>query len=250
MALPQKKYYRQRAHSNPMADHTFNYPVNPDEMDWSTLYPAYFKSKVDDVRDEQLFVKREKRPHVEFADIGCGYGGLLVEISSMYPNTLMLGLEIRLKVSDYVNDRIEALRIQHPGLYQNIAVIRTNAMKYLPNFFTQGQLMKMFILFPDPHFKKCKYKWRIVNSALLAEYAYVLAIGGIFYTITDVKEVYEWMVKHFSEHPLFEQMSDEELQDDPILPKLSKSTEEGKKVTRNRGETFVAVYKRVQDSQE
>ena len=79
----------------------------------------------------------------------------------MYPNTLMLGLEIRLKVStvcltdndvfvwfflfhcqvsDYVNDRIEALRIQHPGLYQNIAVIRTNAMKYLPNFFTQGQV--------------------------------------------------------------------------------------------------------------
>ena len=93
-------------------------------------------------------------------------------------------------------------------------------------------------------------------------------LQGIFYTITDVKEVYEWMVKHFSEHPLFEQMSDEELvclyantdtvskgnvvfqQDDPILPKLSKSTEEGKKVTRNRGETFVAVYKRVQDSQE
>jgi len=24
MTLPQKRYYRQRAHSNPMADHSFN----------------------------------------------------------------------------------------------------------------------------------------------------------------------------------------------------------------------------------
>ena len=37
--LPQKKYYRQRAHSNPIADHCFDYPVAPDAMDWSELYP-------------------------------------------------------------------------------------------------------------------------------------------------------------------------------------------------------------------
>lgn len=33
----------------------------------------------------------------------------------------------------------------------------------------------MFFLYPDPHFKKSKHKWRIINSTLLAEYAYVLA---------------------------------------------------------------------------
>jgi tRNA (guanine-N7-)-methyltransferase len=86
-----------------------------------------------------------------------------VALAPMFPDTLMLGLEIRVKVSDYVSDRIKALRIQHPGLYQNIAVIRTNAMKYLPNFFRKGQLTKLFILFPDPHFKKCKHKWRILR---------------------------------------------------------------------------------------
>ena len=36
---------------------------------------------------------------VEFADIGCGYGGLLVQLSPMFPNTLMLGMEIRVKVA-------------------------------------------------------------------------------------------------------------------------------------------------------
>ena len=54
-------------------------------------------------------------------------------------------------------------------------------MKYLPNFFKKGQLEKMFFLYPDPHFKKSKYKWRIINNQLLAEYAYTLQIGVIDY---------------------------------------------------------------------
>ena len=47
----------------------------------------------------------------------------------------------------------------------------------------------MFILYPDPHFKKCKHKWRIVSEGLLAEYAHVLKVGGLVYTVSDVKEV-------------------------------------------------------------
>jgi tRNA (guanine-N7-)-methyltransferase len=58
----------------------------------------------------------------------------------MFPESLMLGMEIRVKVSDYVMDRIAALRSQHPGKYQNIACLRTNAMKYLPNYFNKGQV--------------------------------------------------------------------------------------------------------------
>lgn len=69
----------------------------------------------------------------------------------------------------------------------------------------------MFFLYPDPHFKKAKHKWRIINQCLLAEYAYVLAIGGIVYTVTDVKDLHDWMVQHFVEHPLFERISDQEL---------------------------------------
>lgn len=93
----------------------------------------------------------------------------------MFPDAVILGMEIRVKVSDYVMDRIAALRSQHPGRYQNIACLRSNAMKYLPNYFRKGQLTKMFFLYPDPHFKKAKHKWRIINNTLLAEYAYILA---------------------------------------------------------------------------
>lgn len=65
---------------------------------------------------------------------------ILVALSTMFPETLMLGMEIRVKVSDFVMDRIAALRASNAGSYQNIACIRTNAMKYLPNYFTKGQV--------------------------------------------------------------------------------------------------------------
>ena len=123
----------------------------------------------------------------------------------MFPQTLMLGMEIRVKVSDYVRDRIIALRAKHPCHYNNIACIRSNAMKYLPNFFRKGQLSKMFFLFPDPHFKKAKHKWRIINDTLLAEYAYVLRENGKIYVVTDVEDLFEWMTRHLSAHPLFQE---------------------------------------------
>ena len=66
---------------------------------------------------------------VKWRSAGCGYGGLLVQLSPMFPNTLMVGMEIRVKVSDYVKDRITALRSQHPGQYKNVGCLRSNAMK-------------------------------------------------------------------------------------------------------------------------
>ena len=169
-------------------------------------------------------------------------------LAPLHPSVLLLGMEIRVKVSDYVQDRIRALQHNHPVTYDNIAVIRSNAMKYLPNFFNKGQLTKLFFLFPDPHFKKTKHKWRIINSSVIAEYAYVLRVGGIVYTATDVKEVHEWMVNHFSSFPLFESLSEPDLAADTVLPLLSNSTEEGKKVARSGGEAYIACFRRIEDS--
>ena len=37
-------------------------------------------------------------PMVRFVDVGCGFGGLLIRLSPLFPDTLMLGLELRDKV--------------------------------------------------------------------------------------------------------------------------------------------------------
>lgn len=168
----------------------------------------------------------------------------MVTLGELFPDKYAIGMEIRVKVSDYVIDRIVALRQLHPDKYGNIACLRTNAMKYLPNFFEKNQLSKMFFMYPDPHFKKSKHKWRIINQALLTEYSYVLRPGGLIYTITDVKDLHEWIVKHMEEHPLYVRIGDDELESDPIVEKLYETSEEGIKVTRNKGDKFVAVFRR------
>jgi tRNA (guanine-N7-)-methyltransferase len=47
----------------------------------------------------------------------------------------------------------------------------------------------------DPHFKTANHRRRIINTNLLTEYAYLLAPGALLYTITDVQELGEWMVR-------------------------------------------------------
>lgn len=51
-------------------------PASPDQMDWSVHYPKYFPPG-------------EKK--VEWADVGCGFGGLLMALAPQFPDTLMLG---------------------------------------------------------------------------------------------------------------------------------------------------------------
>jgi tRNA (guanine-N7-)-methyltransferase len=89
----------------------------------------------------------------------------VVSLSVTFPDTLSLGLEIREKVVEYVSNRILTER-REEGQAKNIAVLRTNAMKFLPNYFKKGQLKKMFFLFPDPHFKKQNQKRRIITFVL------------------------------------------------------------------------------------
>ena len=199
-----------------------------------------------------------------------------------YP--LVPGLEIRAQVTDYVKDRIHALREQHAShasqsvvtppeidhplsRYQNISVLRANSMKFLPNFFPRAALKHIFLCFPDPHFKARKHKARIVSETLCAEYAYVLRPGGLIWTITDVEDLAKWMASHFGdcgkdartppdEPGAFEavdvpedgkesEWADEEI--GRLVRCIRVETEEGKKVSRNGGRKFVKVWRRKPD---
>lgn len=240
-------------------------------MDWSTHYPAFVDHNVVDA-GAPVKTENESQPsktlstNVTIADIGCGFGGLLFALSPLLPDKLILGMEIRTHVTSFVQDKIAAMRkqslapetaaparvddtTQHTSLakqpYQNISCIRANTMKFLPNFFSKAQLTHIFLCFPDPHFKLRKHKARIVSATLNSEYAFVLAPGGRVYTITDVKDLHLWMAGHFDTHPSFRRVTDTELTGDACVAAMLVETEEGKKVDRNNGEKFVAVYERL-----
>jgi tRNA (guanine-N7-)-methyltransferase len=250
-------------------------------MNWSDIFPEYLQQPTTSSESGSNAASlipetpvRRLLQDVEVADIGCGFGGLMMALSPMMPDKLILGtlrfpseplkahaicdtdcqigLEIRHTVTEFVETKIRALRAQpqassSPKAYQNIGVLRANTMKFLPNFFRKAQLAKIFICFPDPHFKARKHKARIVSPTLNSEYAYVLRPGGIVYTITDVKALHEWMVEHLQAHPSFERVGDEDVEADPCTGIMRTETEEGKKVDRNKGTKYVALFRRLED---
>lgn len=73
-------------------------------MDWAHLYPAY--KAPEDVVDTEMRIEGANAPEesaaakqlpkrllkdVEVADIGCGFGGLLMALSPELPDSLILG---------------------------------------------------------------------------------------------------------------------------------------------------------------
>ena len=220
-------------------------------MDWSQYYPKFIAeqdSTAGGPSDNDSARPTRLSKEVTIADIGCGFGGLSFALSPKFPDQLILGMEIRTSVTEFVQDKAKALRTQHAatGGYQNVSCVRANTMKFLPNFFRKNQLEKIFLCFPDPHFKQRKHKARIVSTTLNSEYAFVMKPGGKVYTITDVEDLHLWMVEHLLAHPTFERVPDEELEGDECVSTMRVETEEGKKVERNNGKKYVAVFRRLE----
>lgn len=57
-------------------------------MDWSSHYPAFVDS---DPTKTTLSGARKLTKDVEVVDIGCGFGGLMIGLAPLLPDTLMVG---------------------------------------------------------------------------------------------------------------------------------------------------------------
>lgn len=241
-----------------MNDVTFPCPKNPSYVDWSLHYPAFYGIK--DNRGDAKFCNTkdfpidyskqcERKPSDKvpsILDIGCGYGGLLFALSEHFPDKLALGVEIRDKVTNFVAEKIGAVRI-NSGYTKclNAAVVRSNTMKTLQHYFEKESIEKMFFCFADPHFKKVNHRRRIINTDLISDYAYCLKEEGQIYIVTDVKDLFDWEYSHLKAHPLFEEIPKEETAVDPCVKFMSEDTDEARKVIRNGGEIWHAVFRKV-----
>ena len=70
-------------------------------MDWTTYYPAFIESEkasqtsLKDCGNTPQAVNTENarrlKRDIEIADIGCGFGGLLMALSPRFPDKLLIG---------------------------------------------------------------------------------------------------------------------------------------------------------------
>lgn len=93
--------------------------MTPDHVNWAEHYPAYFNvtQQTDDASSSPAAAATTvtatpvtAAAQVRIADVGCGFGGMTVALGEIFPDKLVLGLEIRDRVVDIVKQRISKLR--------------------------------------------------------------------------------------------------------------------------------------------
>ena len=151
--LPKKSLHRMHAHINPFNPLYEKHPLNHRFVDWSQHYPHAFGLKPDET---QIVCNTKKYPiknayadlieshkplQPTILDVGCGYGGLLFQLTRTFPEKLILGMEIRDKLVNYVAEKINSARSNsNQALCSNTAVICCNAMKTFTNYFKKDSV--------------------------------------------------------------------------------------------------------------
>jgi tRNA (guanine-N7-)-methyltransferase len=114
-------------------------------------------------------------------EIGPGRGAFARERCVAAPEARLLGIEIRRKWATIVNDRLA-----HDGYADRARVMCEDARLALPRLQPDASVARVFILFPDPWWKKRHQKRLVVVDPLIAEVGRLLVDGGELFVQTDV----------------------------------------------------------------
>jgi tRNA (guanine-N7-)-methyltransferase len=115
-------------------------------------------------------------------EIGPGRGGFILDRLAAHPEVRMLGLEVRRKWAQIVDERLRAR-----GLGARGRVLAEDARTALPRL-KGGTVRAVFIHFPDPWWKKRHQKRRVATPELLDECVRLLVPGGELFFQTDVED--------------------------------------------------------------
>jgi tRNA (guanine-N7-)-methyltransferase len=169
-------------------------------------------------------------------EIGPGRGGFMFERSAAAPDRRILGLEIRLKWSHLVDERL-----RKQGLGSRARVLNADAREALTRLRPDAAIDTFFLHFPDPWWKKKHTKRLVMNPELLTEIARLLRPGGEFYVQTDVEDRALEYEAQIGAHESFEPAGDVEgsarMVENPYgarSPREHRAIEDGLPVTRMR----------------
>jgi tRNA (guanine-N7-)-methyltransferase len=129
-------------------------------------------------------------------EIGFGGGEHLAAQAAKRPDVLLLGAE------PFVNGVASALRhIDEAGL-SNVRLHDGDARELMARL-PDASLARIFILFPDPWPKARHLKRRLVQAETVAEFARLLASGGVLRFATDWAAYADWALARFTASPDF-----------------------------------------------
>ena len=105
--------------------------------------------------------------------------------------SLSLSLNVSLNVSMISHSRLHCCECEHLCRLQVCVLRRRNEDVTIDMLILVFPYIRCGIRAAETN--RCR---RIINAALVDEYAYLLAAGGWLYTISDVKDTAMWMKEH------------------------------------------------------
>ena len=163
---------RHRQHGNPF---TVRGPI--DVPDWSTHFG----------RDAPLAM-----------DVGFGAGEFLLELGRQHPEWNVLGIEIR---GHWVEGALANVR--EKGL-KNVHAMVANANSHFAELVPVESITFVSVNFPDPWFKNCHKKRRVINGPWLDVLATKMRPNAELHIMTDFQPVAEEALLLLSGHARFE----------------------------------------------
>lgn len=114
------------------------------------------------------------------AEIGFGRGRFLAELAAACPDTHFLAFETRTRWCWSLLNHVDARGLA------NVRVLRGDVRSYLAELVPDDGLAAVYLLFPDPWWKKRHHKRRLLTPAFLALLRRKLAPGGSLWLKSDV----------------------------------------------------------------
>jgi len=134
-------------------------------------------------------------------EVGFGRAVFLESYAKHHPQRCIVGIEVRKQLVT-----ICERRLQKEGI-KNARVLHGNAQICLEDAMPDKVIENVFVFHPDPWFKKRHHKRRVVNSAFLDVLSKKMTSNGTFYLSTDVKELWEDMMKTILSHGGFKPLN-------------------------------------------
>ena len=116
-------------------------------------------------------------------EVGPGRGSFLLERAAAEPRAALLGLEVRRKWAAIVDGRLAT-----QGYAARARVFAEDAKFALQRLRPDGCARRVYLLFPDPWWKKRHQKRLVMGDVFMDEIARLLEPAGELFVQTDVEE--------------------------------------------------------------
>lgn len=158
------------------------------------LWPRYGIEPTGTLHFADLFAREAP----VWLEIGFGNGEALHHMARLDPDINFVGIEVHRPGVGRLLNAVEA-----DGL-TNVRVICADAAEVIRDHVGTGSLARTLVFFPDPWPKKRHHKRRLIQPAVTAELARVLAPGGMLHLATDWPDYAEHMQAVLAGEPRFE----------------------------------------------